>query len=47
MFSTELGELLRGVGFPLGVTIFTGESCDGDRGSLVPQVNVYGAGTSG
>ena len=35
-FGTGLGGLLRGVGLSLGVTLSAGESCDSDRGSLVP-----------
>ena len=31
---TGLGGLLHGGGFPLGVTIYDDELCDGDRGSL-------------
>ena len=34
MFSTGLGGLLHGVGFPLGVTLSDDDSCDGDGGSL-------------
>ena len=38
--------MLRGVGFPLGVTISDDESCNGDQGSLAdPKVNICGAGT--
>ena len=43
---TVLGRLLCGIAFPLGVTVSTDESCDGDGGSLaVPKVNIGGAGT--
>ena len=35
-FGTGLGGLLRDVGFPLDVTLSSDESCDGERGSLVP-----------
>ena len=46
MFRTGLGELLHGVGLNLGITIYSDDSCDGDRVSLaVPQVNICGAGT--
>ena len=41
MYGTGLGGLLRGLGFPLGVTLFSDQSCDGDGGSLVfPYKNV-------
>ena len=33
-FDTGLGGLLNGLGLPLGVTLSSGESCDGDEGSL-------------
>ena len=44
-----MGGLLRGIGFPFGVTISSGESCNGDWRSLaVPSVkNVPVAGTDG
>ena len=34
-FSPELGGLLRGVGFSLGVTLSADEAWAGDKGSLV------------
>ena len=34
MLGARLGGLLCGIGFTLGVTISTDESCDGDWGSL-------------
>ena len=33
-FGTVLGGLLCGLVFPLGVTIYDNETCDGDWGSL-------------
>ena len=36
MLVIKLGVLLHDIGLPLGVTLSTDESCDGDRGSLVP-----------
>ena len=33
-FGTGLGGLFSGVGFPLGVTLYDYESCNGDGGSL-------------
>ena len=47
MFGAKLGVFLSGVGLTLGVTFYTDESCDGDGGSLVPQVNLCGAGNGG
>ena len=34
MYVTRLGGFLHGLGFPLGVTLYYDESCDGDGGSL-------------
>ena len=33
-YGTGLGGLLRGLGIPLGVTLYDDESCNGDGGSL-------------
>ena len=45
MFGTGLGGLLHGVGFTLGVSLSTYESCDGDGGSLaIPLKNIGEAG---
>ena len=33
-FGTGLGGFLRGLGFPLGITVSADESYDGDQGSL-------------
>ena len=35
MYDTRLGGFLRGLGFPLGVTLSDDYSCGGDRSSLV------------
>ena len=41
-FSTGLCGLLRGVVFPIGVTIYNDESCDSEERSLaVPRVNFF------
>ena len=46
MFGAILGGLLHSVVFPLVVTLYADESCDGDGGSLaVPEVNIGEAGT--
>ena len=43
-FGTELGGLLSGVGFPLGVNISDQNPCNGDGGSLaLPYKNIYEA----
>ena len=47
-FGTRLGGLLRGGGFPLGVTLHDDESCGGDGGLLaLSYKNMGESGTGG
>ena len=40
-YGTGLGGLLRGLVFPLGISLSADESCDGDRGLLaLPYKNI-------
>ena len=41
MYGTGLGGLLCGLGIPLGVTLFSDESCNGDRGSLALPYKIF------
>ena len=45
-YGTNLRELLCGLAYSLGVTLYDDESCDGERGSLVlPYKNISEACT--